>query len=166
MRGPILGDSNAMKTAVTLSLTFLLAVACGRANAPRGDATQGAGACPDAVQKSVVSAFADAAIKACKLEREDGHDQYEVKLQQGAQPVEVDVAPEGTILQVETVIPVNEAPPKVMAAFTAKYPGVTCSRVEKQVRTGKGTFYELKIDTQPKAKEITFAEDGSFVEEE
>ena len=156
-----------MKTVATLSLTLLLTIACGRApNAPPGDAAQSAGACPDAVQKSVASAFAGSVVKACKLEREDGHDQYEVKLQQGAQAVEVDVAPEGTILQTETVIPVNEAPPKVLAAFTAKYPGATCSRVEKQVRTGKGTFYELKVDAQPKAKEITFAEDGSFVEEE
>jgi hypothetical protein len=53
-----------------------------------------------------------------------------------------------------------------MAAFSAKYSGKTAIRIEKQVRTGKGSFYEIKFEAQPKAKEVTFAEDGTFVEEE
>ncbi len=72
----------------------------------------------------------------------------------------------GRVLQTETIIAITDVPAKVMAAFSAKYPGAKSTRAEKQVRTGKGTFYEIKFDAQPKAKEATFSEDGAFIAEE
>jgi hypothetical protein len=105
-------------------------------------------------------------MAACKAEKADGREQFEVKLDQGGQRIEVDVASDGTILQTESVIPVAEVPANVMSAFSAKYPGAKVTRAEKQARRGKGSFYELKFDAQPKPKEVTFAEDGTFVEEE
>lgn len=153
----------------TLALPMLLSLcgACGEtpaAKTPEG--SQAAAACPEAVTQSVAKELPGATMKSCKAEKDEGHRQFEVKLEQGAQKIEVDVAPDGRILQTETVIALTDVPAKVMAAFSAKYPGSKSTRAEKQVRTGKGTFYEIKFDAQPKAKEATFAEDGTFVAEE
>ena len=153
----------------SFSLSLLLSLSAACAHTPGGDAAAaGAGTaiCPDAVKQSIAKNFIGATITACKAEREDGHDQFEVKLDQSGQAIEVDVAPDGAVLQTETATPVADVPARVMAAFSAKYSGKTAVRVEKQVRSGKGTFYEIKFDAQPKAKEVTFAEDGTFIEEE
>jgi hypothetical protein len=153
----------------TLSVSLVLSLSAACAHSPSMNtaaASPGSSACPDAVRQSIAKDFAGATITACKAESEDGHDQFEVKLDQRGKTMEVDVAPDGTVLQTEAVIPVADVPAKVMAAFSAKYSGKTAIRIEKQVRTGKGSFYEIKFEAQPKAKEVTFAEDGTFVEEE
>ena len=124
-------------------------------------------ACPAAVTASIVKEFPGAATTTCKLEHVDGRDQFEVKINKsGNEKVEVDVAPDGAILQTEQAIPLGQVPARVMTAFGAKYPGAKPLRAEKQVRTGKGAFYEIKFAAEPKAKEATFAEDGAFLEEE
>lgn len=160
-----------MKSLSTLSMPLLFGTfaACANAPPPTANAAEGSersAACPGAVRRSIVKDFGSATIAGCKPTTADGHEQFEVMLNQGAQRVEVDVAPDGTILQIETVVPVTAVPAKVMAAFSAKYPGANATRAEKQVRTSKGTFYELEFDAQPKGKEVTFAEDGTFIEEE
>jgi hypothetical protein len=118
------------------------------------------------VTGSIAKEFPAARTSSCKEEHEDGQDQFEVKLDNGGERVEVDVAPDGKILQTEVVIPLDQVPAKVMAAFTAKYPGAKPSRAEKQLRTGNGAFFEIAFPAEPKRKEATFAEDGTFVEEE
>jgi hypothetical protein len=158
-----------MKLLTTLSLSLLLPLGAACADPPAAktaEAAKGSSGCPEAVAQSVAKEFAGATISKCKAEKADGVDQFEVKLDQGAQQIEVDVAPDGKILQTETVVAITEVPAKVMTAFSARYPGAKSTRAEKQVRTGKGTFYEIKFDAQPKAKEATFAEDGTFVAEE
>jgi len=152
-----------------VSLTVSTLAACSHGpTAPSADASKraAAAACPEAVTQSIAKEFPGAARTSCKAEHADGHDQFEVKLTHGGEPVEVDVAPNGTILQTEVTIPLDKVPAKVMAAFTAKYPNATPTRVEKQIRAGKGAFYELAFPAKPTSKEVTFAEDGSFVEEE
>ena len=134
-----------------------------------GTAAQSASApaCPAAVAASIAKEFPGATTTSCKAENEDGRDQYEVKVDRsGGEKVEADVAPDGAILQTEQAIPFDQVPARVMTAFGAKYPGAQPTRAEKQVRTGKGAFYEIKFAAEPKAKEATFAEDGTFVEEE
>jgi hypothetical protein len=122
-------------------------------------------ACPATVFASIAKEFPGATTTSCK--HEDGRDQFEVKVNKcSGEKVEVDVAPDGAVLQTEQAIPLDQIPARVMTAFGAKYPGAKPLRAEKQVRTGKGAFYEIKFAAEPKAKEATFAENGSFVEEE
>jgi putative PepSY-like beta-lactamase-inhibitor len=123
--------------------------------------------CPAAVTTSIAKEFPGATTTRCKPEHEDGRDQYEVKVvKSSGEKVEVDVAPDGVILQTEQAIPLDQIPARVMTAFGAKYPGAKAMRAEKQVRTGAGTFYEIQFAAEPKAKEATFTEVGTFVEEE
>lgn len=145
----------------SLVVSFAFA-ACTRAQNPSAAST---GGCPDAVTQSIAKKFSKATMEKCKAEREDGHDQFEVTLDENGTKTEVDVAPDGTILQTESVVALESVPAKVMDAFSAKYGGKP-TKAEKVNITGKGTFYELKLPADAKAKEVTFGEDGSFVEEE
>jgi hypothetical protein len=155
---------------VLASVALSTVAACSHEpSATTGTAAQSAAAptCPAAVTASMAKEFPGATISRCKAEHEDGRDQFEVKLDQsGGDKVEVDVAPDGTILQTEQAISLDQVPARVTNAFNAKYPGAKPTRAEKQVRAAKGTFYEIKFAAESKSKEATFAEDGTFVEEE
>ena len=123
--------------------------------------------CPAAVTSAVDKKFPKSTVQVCKAEREDGHDQYEVKLTKAdGSKVEVDVSPAGAILQTEEVVALDQVPAAVTKAFAAKYPKAKPTRAEKQTpATGKPS-YELAFAVDGKRKEATFAEDGTFVEEE
>lgn len=125
-------------------------------------------ACPAAVSAAMTHAFPKATINACKAEREDGHDQFEVRLTLAdGTALEVDVTPAGVVLQTEQVVPVNQVPALVAKAFAAKYPAAKATRAEKQTRGAKGdVFFELAFQVAGKKLEATFASDGRFIEEE
>jgi len=58
--------------------------------------------CPSAVTTAAQKAHPGATVSSCKKETEHGKPQYEIKLTAaGGQKIEVDVDPEGAILQTE-----------------------------------------------------------------
>jgi hypothetical protein len=123
-------------------------------------------ACPAAVTAAVMKAFPKATIGACKAEHDHGKEQFEVKLTKpGGEKVEVDVAPDGTLLQVEEKIAIDALPEAVKKAFTARYPRDKATGAEKQT-AGKDVRYEIAFTADKGRKEATFAADGTFVEEE
>jgi len=136
---------------------FLLA-APARADAP--------GRCPAPVIASISKVFPKATISACKPERDHGKDIFEVKLARpGGDRLEVDVAADGTILQVEEPIAVDALPDAVRKAFAVKYPRARPTAVNKQT-AGKDVRYEVAFVVDKARKEATFSADGAFVEEE
>ncbi len=123
--------------------------------------------CPTAVTSAIANAFPKSKVASCKLEREHGHDQYEVKVSKAdGSSAEVDVAPDGKIVQIEEKIPVDRVPAAVVKAFTAKYPKAKIDRAEKQTSAANEESYELAFATDKGRKEATFTADGKFVEEE
>jgi hypothetical protein len=124
------------------------------------------GRCPGPVIASVNQAFPKVTISACKPERDHGKDIFEVKLTRpGGDRLEVDVAPDGTILQVEEPIAVDGLPDVVRKAFAAKYPRAKATGASKQI-AGKDVRYEIAFVVGKARKEATFSADGAFVEEE
>ena len=72
-------------------------------------------ACPAAVKTAIDKAFAKSTITRCKAEKEHGHDQFEVKLTKAdGASAEVDVSPDGKILQVEEKIAAGLLPQRRM----------------------------------------------------
>jgi hypothetical protein len=123
--------------------------------------------CPSAVTTAAQKAHPGATVSSCKKETEHGKAQYEVKLTgAGGQKIEIDVDPEGAILQTEEYIAVSDLPPAVMAAFVSKYKGATPSRAEKQTAADGTISYELAFTSGGKKRESTFKADGNLVEEE
>ena len=124
-------------------------------------------ACPARVKAAIDKAFAKATITTCKAEHEHGHDQFEVKLTKAdGSKAEVDVTPDGKIIQVEEKIAVDKVPAAVMKAFAAKYPKAKVDGAEKQTPASGPATYELAFAAGSGRKEATFAEDGKFIEEE
>jgi hypothetical protein len=124
------------------------------------------GGCPAAVTTALAKEFPKAAISACKPEHEHGKDIFEVKLTKASgERIEVDVAPDGTILQVEENIAFDALPAAVKKAFAAKYPKAKATGAEKQT-AGKDVRYEIAFSAGNGRKEATFSADGTFVAEE
>ncbi len=123
--------------------------------------------CPAAVTGAITRAFPKSTIAKCTAEREKGSEQFEVKVVKadGAK-AEVDVAPDGKILQIEEKVPIDKVPTAVMSAFAAKYPKAKVDAAEKQTPATGSASYELGFATSGGRKEATFTEDGKFVEEE
>src|SRR5579862_872814 len=92
-------------------------------------------ACPAAVAAAVAKAYPDGTISACKHEVEDGHDQFEVALTRKAGgSLELDVSPDGKILQTEEKIDLEEIPDAVLTAFAKRYPKAKPTSAERQVQ--------------------------------
>jgi hypothetical protein len=124
------------------------------------------GRCPAPVVASVSKTFPRLTISACKPERDHGKDIFEVKLMRsGGERLEVDVAADGTILQVEEPMAVDALPDPVKKAFTAKYPRARATGANKQT-AGKDVRYEIAFVVDKARKEATFSANGAFVEEE
>jgi len=141
-------------------LALCLLAACG--GHPKAPATT-ASTCPPSVSAAVTRAYPTSAQQGCKAEHEDGKDIFEVKIKNAdGAIVELDVAPDGTILQAEEVVPAASLPEAVAKAFAAKYPGAQPARVERVTVTGKPAMFEIAFS----GKAATFSETGDFVEEE
>lgn len=124
------------------------------------------GRCPAPVITSISKAFPRVTISACKPERDHGKEIFEVKLtRSGGDRLEVDVAADGTILQVEEPIAVDALPDAVRKAFAAKYARAKATGASKQT-AGKEVRYEIAFVVDKARKEVTFSADGAFVEEE
>src|SRR5205823_4435346 len=75
---------------------------------------------------------------------EDGKAQYEVKVAApDGRKLEIDVSPEGALLQTEEPVAVNTVPQAVRVAFAAKFPGKTATRAEKQTSADGTVTFEL-----------------------
>ena len=147
-------------------IAICLLAACGGSHPAPATASSGA-ACPPAVPAAVTKAYPDAAQDSCKAEHEDGKDIFEVKLtKKDGGKAELDVSPEGTILQVEEVVPTASLPEPVAKAFAAKFPGAQPARVERQTSPGKPPTFEIAFSAGTVGKEVTFSESGDLVEEE
>lgn len=144
----------ATSTFVIIAAVFFMAPAS------RGD-------CPPVIKSAVEKAYPGAKNPSCKQEMQGGKDIYEVKLTTKAGgKAEMDMAPDGTVLQVEEQMSLDTVPSAVLKAFKDKYPGANVSVAVKQTRADGKVFFEIAFEAGGAKKEATFAAGGAFVEEE
>ncbi len=135
--------------------------------APAGAGDADPAACPPVVRHAIDTAFPKATITKCRAEHEHGHDQFEVRVTKSDRSrAEVDVSPDGRILQIEERIAIDKVPVVVMKAFAAKYPKAKADTAEKQTPSSGPVSYELGFSVDASRREATFTETGKFVEEE
>jgi hypothetical protein len=125
-------------------------------------------ACPAAVTSAVAKAYPDRSLASCKHEVEDGREQFEVRLTRKAGGLlELDVSPDGKILQTEEKVDLKDVPDAVMKAFAAKYPKAKATSAEREVHADGSTYFELGfVGDKGKRQEATFSIDGKLVEVE
>lgn len=123
--------------------------------------------CPSPVKEAIRNTHAGSIVTSCKEENENGKIQYEVKLKTAqGRSLEMDIAPDGSVLLTEEEIAVAVVPPAVSQAFATRYPDARPTRAEKQTMPDNTVTYEISFKAKGKKSESTFDEKGSFVGEE
>ncbi len=128
---------------------------------------------PLAVRTVLEALYPNAEIEETEVEKE-GLKIYEVELEQNGQEVEVALAPDGTLLEVETEMTVQDLPEAVAKAIAEAAEGATIKEVSKEVTYAvvklvrlaqPQTSYEAKLSKQGAECEIEVAADGTILEQ-
>jgi uncharacterized membrane protein YkoI len=117
--------------------------------------------------------YPNAEIEEVEVEKE-GLKVYEVEVEQNDQEVEVVLAPDGTLIEVETEMTVEGLPEAVAKAVEKAAEGATVKEVSKEVTYAvvklvkldqPQTSYEAELSKEGAECEIEFAEDGTILEQ-
>jgi uncharacterized membrane protein YkoI len=128
---------------------------------------------PDAVKAAIDALYPQATIEEAK-EEEEGLKVYEVELEQNGQEVELTVAPDGTIVEVETEVAMDSLPAAVAAALAQAAEGAEVKEVSQEVTywvvilkklDAPETTYEAELIKDGKKSEIEVAADGTILEQ-
>ncbi|MEO7317949.1 MAG: hypothetical protein ABIZ56_03060 [Chthoniobacteraceae bacterium] len=100
---------------------------------------------PAAVAKAIKDAAGDAKLKSIVLGDEDGTPAYEAVWESNGHQNEIAVAKDGTVLGLEEIITLAEAPEAIRAAIEKEAGKNKVLEVEKVLEKGK-TFFEATIE--------------------
>jgi uncharacterized membrane protein YkoI len=116
---------------------------------------------PDAVKEAINALYPQAAIKEAKVE-EEGLKVYEIELEQDGQEIELTVTPDGTIVEVEAEVAMENLPPAVAAAIAQAAEGAEIEEIKTEV-----TYWVIKLvplDTPLTSYEAELNKDGNEIE--
>jgi len=116
---------------------------------------------PAAVKAAISALYPNAEIDEVEIE-EEGLKVYEIELEENEDEFDVTVAPDGTIVEVETEISLDDLPAAVKAAILAAADGAQVEEVSKEVTYAVVTLVELE---EPQTSyEVELVKDGNEVE--
>jgi len=135
---------------------------------------------PEAAAKALKDAFPKATVDEVKMEKEEGITIYEVELKEDKSEMDVEVAADGTILEVETDVEMKDVPEAAAKAIQAAAEGAKIeelakkevrAEIKKEGETAKlvklekaKTLYGAEIIKGDQKGEIEVAADGTVVE--
>jgi len=128
---------------------------------------------PPAVEAALNALYPNAEIEEAEVEKE-GLKVYEVELEQNGQEVEVMLAPDGALMEVETEMTVEGLPELVAKAIAKAAEGATIKEVSKEVTYAvvklvkldqPQTSYEAELSKEGAECEIEIAADGTILEQ-
>lgn len=118
---------------------------------------------PANIRSAAEAAVPGLEVLSSSKEEEDGRTFYEVSGKVGGQAVEVILTPEGEVVAVERVVPVDSVPANVRDAAVAKVPGFVVAMAE-EIKKGSAIQYELKGKANGKRFEVKLSESGEVLE--
>jgi uncharacterized membrane protein YkoI len=126
---------------------------------------------PKAVAAAVKEHFPDAEFTSITKETEGTKVVYDIELKQKGVKHEMDIAEDGTVIEIEDEVAAKDLPAAVTKALEAKYPkGTLKEAMAVNKVTGKELkllHYELTVDTgDKKSVEVLISADGKEVKEE
>lgn len=124
---------------------------------------------PPAVLAAVEKKYPDAKQTGYGKEVEDGKTAWEVKLEKGAQKLEVSLSADGKFLAEETVVSMKELPEAVTKALAAsKYGKWKAVKAEKIVNgeDEQKVNYEIALSNGKQKAEVVFDSSGAIAKEE
>jgi len=128
---------------------------------------------PDAVKGTINALYPEAVIEKVEVEKE-GLKVYEIELKLNGQEFEVTVAPDGTIIEIESEVAIDDLPDAVKAAIAKAIEGAEIKKVEEEVTYWAVTLkkletpqitYEVELIKDGKEIEIEVAADGTILEQ-
>ncbi len=120
---------------------------------------------PAPVAKAIKAAAGDAKLDAVVLGDEDDVPAYETTWMAGGHKHEIAVAKDGTVLGLEEIITLAEAPEAIRAVIAKEAGDKKVSEVEKVIAKGK-TTYEATIEKDKGKVVVTMDETGKVLERE
>jgi hypothetical protein len=117
-------------------------------------------ALPPAVEKTVQAQSKGATIKSFTLETEDGLTSYEAAMVVNGHGRDIEIAKDGTLLEVEDEVALNTLPGAVQSALTAKAAGAKIVKIESITKKGKLVAYEAATLKGAKKGEIQVGPNG------
>ena len=136
---------------------------------------------PEAAAAAIKAAFPKAKIEKVEADSEGGLPMYEVELKQGKDEMEVEVSPDGVIVEIETEVQMKDLPKAAAAAIKKAAEGAEIKEIEKiEIRAevkkddqGKPTLvklpkakivFEAELEKGDMRAEVEVAADGKVIE--
>ena len=164
------GKDQKMKTITSFTLLFVVIfafvlAACEKEGEQEKTVTEKE--VPQAVLSAFNTAYPGATIKEYAEEIEDGQTSYEISCIFEGRKIDAVYNPDGSVLAIEEVIPVEALPEVVNQAIAREVPQFSIKLAEKIDKKGE-TLYEVKIlNTQDqKTYELQFSSTGKLIEKE
>jgi len=117
-------------------------------------------ALPAAVAKTVEQETKGATIKGFSTEREHGKTVYEAETTVGGHTRDIQIAPDGTLNEVEEEVAFDTLPSPVKQGLTAKAAGAKITKVESLTKGGRLVAYEAATVRGAKRGEVQVGPEG------
>ncbi len=120
---------------------------------------------PAAAQAVIESYTSGEGIEKITHEKEEGKHFYKVEYKKDGREFELQVDDDGTVLEVEEFMKMEELPPAVQETVKAESAGAEIKELVLETEDGK-TFYEVEFEKDGKEHEVKISEDGTVLERE
>jgi len=121
---------------------------------------------PAAVEKSVVEQSKGATIRGFNEEKENGQTTYEVEMLVDGHSKDVQMAADGTVMEVEEQVDLQSIPAAVRVGLQAKAGKGKITKVESITKKDKLVAYEAQVLTDGKKSEVQVGPDGKPLDHE
>jgi hypothetical protein len=138
---------------VAVAAVSLTLVASAEKKVPRSEL-------PPAVEKTVREQSKGADITGISSETEDGVFQYEIEMTVSGHGRDIAIAKDGTLLEVEEEVAMNNLPAAVQSALTAKAGTAKITKVESLTKKDKLVAYEATTLRGTKKGEVQVGPNG------
>ncbi len=142
--------------------TFAFVVTAGALLSASAPATE----CPPNVRSAVTKSRPGASITGCKQQRsDDGSAAFEVSVVDHGKKLQLDVAPDGTLVATEQSVATSALPAGAMKSIESKYPNARGFEATKLVEPGGSVSYEVEFVSEGRPTELTVSPDGRIIAE-
>lgn len=121
---------------------------------------------PPAVEKTVAEQTSGATIRGFNQEKENGQTTYEVETLVNGHTKDIQIGVDGTVLEVEEQVDMQNLPANVKSALEAKAGKGKITKVETITKKQKLVAYEAQVTTGSKKSEIQVGPDGAALDHE
>jgi hypothetical protein len=117
-------------------------------------------ALPPAVERTVQAQSKGATVKGFSTEMEGGKRIYEAEMMVDGHSRDINIAADGTVIEIEEEVALNSLPASVQQALTAKAAGAKITKVESLTKKDKLVAYEAGTLKGSKKGEIQVGPQG------